>query len=139
MNSKNLLVVEDNPTDVILLKESLAQNQVDCQITVLEDGEKAIEYLRDLDSKGLPDLVILDLNLPKYDGMEVLRKYSSDPRMKDIPVAIFTSSKSNAERARAQTFGVREYIHKPMSYDDFMEVGKVFGRLLEESAPPRIQ
>ncbi|HWB83074.1 MAG TPA: response regulator [Bryobacteraceae bacterium] len=131
---RQLLVVEDNPTDTILLKRALSEHGVNYEMIVLEDGEEAVEYLDKDEGAREPDLIIVDLNLPKLDGIEVLKRYRSSSRFAETPVAILTSSDSPSERRRAENIGINAYLRKPIELDAFLALGATLRSLLETSA-----
>ena len=119
-----ILLIEDNPTDVELFRRALSTAGLMFDLTVLEDGAEALDLLRRSDSEGfLPDLVVLDLNLPKHDGVEVLQAMRATTRYTAVPVAILSSSSSPRERARIEPFRVSRYITKPPDLDQFMKIG----------------
>jgi two-component system, chemotaxis family, response regulator Rcp1 len=119
-----ILLIEDNPTDVELFRRALVTAGLVCDLTVLEDGAEALALLRRSDSEAaLPDLVVLDLNLPKHDGVEVLQAMRATTRYTAVPVAILSSSSSPRERARIEPFQVSRYITKPPDLDQFMKIG----------------
>jgi CheY-like chemotaxis protein len=128
-----VLVIEDNPADVDLLTRAFAFHGIKQEIVALEDGEQAIRFLDDLHSKPKVDLVIIDLNIPKHDGIEVLNRYRTHPLMVDVPVAVFTSSGSPAERNRAMTLGVTAYLRKPMELDEYLALGATFRDMLAKA------
>lgn len=129
-HTARILVIEDNPTDVILLQEALREHHVQYELRVLEDGEAAIDLLTGLDPKSAPELVILDLNLPKRDGIEVLARYRNTPELTGIPVVVLTTSDSPREQHRAQTLGVAAYLRKPSDLAGFMSLGGTIRELL---------
>ena len=129
---RQVLVIEDNSADVDLLRLAFVENGMKEEIVALEDGEQALLYLDGLSGKPDVGLVILDLNIPKHDGIEVLNRYRMHPLMVDIPVAVFTSSGSPAEKNRALTLGVKAYLRKPMELDEYMAVGATFREILEQ-------
>lgn len=121
----NILLVEDNPGDVRLTIESLKQAKVHNQLSVAEDGVKALAYLRREEPYAdapRPDLVLLDLNLPKKDGREVLEEIKDDPDLSRIPVVVLTTSRSEEDIFQAFEMRVRSYITKPVDFKQFMEV-----------------
>lgn len=128
-----VLVIEDNSADVDLLKLAFASHGIKQEIVALDDGEQAIRFLDDLQSKPDVDLVIIDLNIPKHDGIEVLNRYRMHPLMVDVPVAVFTSSGSPAERNRAMTLGVTAYLRKPMELDEYLALGATFRDMLAKA------
>lgn len=129
-HAARILVIEDNPTDVILLREALREHRVAYDLTVLEDGEAAIDHLSGVNPENAPALVILDLNLPKRDGIEVLERYRNTPELTGIPVVVLTTSDSPREQHRAQTLGVAAYLHKPTDLAGFMSLGGTIRELL---------
>ena len=132
-----ILLVEDNRGDVDLTKESLKEGKIPHQLNIVPDGEEAMNFLR---RKGkysgapTPDLVLLDLNLPKRDGFEVLRAIRSRPSLVGVPVGIFTSSEAAADKGRIAVLRAERYIHKPPDLNDFMEqVGGAITDILRSS------
>jgi chemotaxis family two-component system response regulator Rcp1 len=122
-----ILLVEDNPGDVRLTVEALRDGKVYSHLTTVEDGEEALAFLRRegrYDRVPRPDLIILDLNLPKRDGREVLAIIKADPIMKRIPVVVLTSSKADQDILRAYDLHVNCYIIKPLDLDRFLTVVK---------------
>jgi CheY-like chemotaxis protein len=128
-----VLVIEDNSADVDLLKRAFASHGIKQEIVALDDGEQAIRFLDDLHSTPDVDLVIIDLNIPKHDGIEVLNRYRTHPLMVDVPVVVFTSSGSPAERNRAMTLGVTAYLRKPMELDEYLALGATFRDMLAKA------
>jgi CheY-like chemotaxis protein len=121
-----ILLVEDNPADVELTLHALRQNGVANRIHVAHDGEEALDYLfgRDPVLDGSLKLLLLDLKLPKVDGLEVLRAIKGDPRTKAIPVVILTSSKEERDLIAGYNLGVNSYIQKPVDFNQFRETVK---------------
>jgi CheY-like chemotaxis protein len=127
----NILLAEDNPADVFLIRESLKEHGVEFALEVAENGEQAMERLNELrDGSGgvPPDLIVLDLNLPQVDGTELLRHLRDIPRLAGLPVVIFTSSDSTQDRQNATMLGAM-YIRKPVNLDEFMKIGQELERL----------
>ncbi|HVR41997.1 MAG TPA: response regulator [Thermoanaerobaculia bacterium] len=122
----SILLVEDNPQDLEMTMRALRKNNVTNRIDVAKDGEEALEYLfrkgryEKLDSQKLPDVVFLDLKLPKVDGIEVLRQIKSDPRTRVIPVVVLTSSAEETDRIESYNLGVNSYVVKPIQFDSFV-------------------
>lgn len=120
-----ILLVEDNPGDVRLAKEALNENKVKNNLHVVEDGVSAMEFLHrqgKYQNATRPDLILLDLNLPKKDGREVLAEIKADPDLKRIPVVMLTISKAEEDIIRAYDLHVNCYITKPINLDQFIKV-----------------
>ncbi len=135
MNSEELdiLLVEDNQDDMALALHALERGKLANKIVVVRDGEDALDFLfcrgafahRSFDHP--PKLILLDLKLPKVDGLEVLKQVKSDPRTKAIPVVIMTSSKEERDLVASYHSGANSYIQKPVDFDQFREVVKTVG------------
>jgi CheY-like chemotaxis protein len=130
--ARRLLVIEDNPTDTFLLRRALNEHNVEYEMVVVEDGEQGIEYLESCPEEAKPDLIIVDLNLPKEDGIEVLKRFRESPSFVQTQIVILTSSDSPMERQRAEALGISAYLQKPIDLDAFMEMGGVLRKLLEQ-------
>lgn len=123
----HILLIEDNEGDIVLAKEALKEARIKNKITVLTDGEQALEYLfrqDEYDDARYPDIILLDMNLPKVDGMEVLVRIKSDDRLKIIPVVMLTTSSSERHITEAYRNYVNCYINKPIALEEFMGVIK---------------
>jgi two-component system response regulator len=131
---RRILLVEDNRTDVTLIRLAFAEHGIDHELVVLDDGEKALDYIAKLNGEKLPELMIVDLNLPKRDGIEVIENIRSTPALDRIPIVVFTTSDSPREKESASTIGVTAYIRKPSDLDGFLAVGGTIRQLLEEGA-----
>ena len=121
-----VLLVEDNPVDANLVEEALAEAHLDCDLFVVSDGAQAIaffEHLASGDSQELPDMVLLDLNLPKVPGEAVLQRVRSTPRHAATKVFIISSSDAPADRERVMKLGVSGYFRKPSNLAQFLELG----------------
>ena len=143
-NAIEILLVEDNVNDVELTLRALRKNNIANSIQVVTDGEEALEFLfangrySSRDMKITPKLVILDLKLPKVDGLEILRRVKSDERTKVIPVVILTSSKEESDVISGYKLGANSFIVKPVDFDKFISTVKELGMywlLLNE--PPK--
>jgi CheY-like chemotaxis protein len=140
-----ILVVEDDPDDLELTLNALNEEHVCNRIQVARDGEEALDFLfcrgpyngRDPDSH--PKLILLDLKLPKVDGLEVLEQIKRDPRTKAVPVVILTSSKQEQDMVQSYQWGVNSYIQKPVDFDQFRATIKRLGYywLLVNQPPPQ--
>lgn len=127
----NILLVEDNPADVRLIREAFKDNKTKNDFHVEQDGEAAINYLNNLKSNGngngttRPDLIILDLNLPKKNGFEVLEKIKSSPVLRSIPVVVLSTSDSEEHIYKSYNLNANCYITKPVDFNKFLDVVKV--------------
>ncbi len=121
VKTASIVLVEDNPADVLLIKKALQEKGIKCALTCFEDGEKALKNLSQA-GRLSPDLILLDLNLPGIDGVEVLRKICTIPRLLKVPVVILTSSESSSDMQRTQRIGAARYIRKPSGLEDFFRV-----------------
>lgn len=120
-----ILLVEDNPGDVELTAEALRAGKISNQMNVVEDGESAMAFLRKREGyvgTPFPDVILLDLNLPRKDGREVLEEIKADPLLKKIPVIIMTTSESEEDILRAYNLAANCYITKPVDLDQFTKV-----------------
>jgi two-component system, chemotaxis family, response regulator Rcp1 len=128
-----ILLAEDNPGDVLLFREALTTCELAFNLVVAPDGQKAIALLGD-ETRGIPDwrphLIVLDVNLPKYNGDAVLRHVRRQPWLKDIPVVMLTSSPSPADRAAAMDLGASLYLQKSSDLDELLKIGNVVKSVL---------
>ena len=121
----DILLVEDNPGDVMLVEEALSDSKVRNRLHVVSDGEQAMEFVRRQGEHAgapRPDLILLDLNLPKESGREVLREVKTHPDLKTIPVVVLTSSKSDDDVINSYELHANAYILKPVDFHQFMKV-----------------
>jgi chemotaxis family two-component system response regulator Rcp1 len=133
-----ILLAEDNPGDVLLFREALSSCQLKCNVVVAADGQKAIALLGD-EAAGTPpegpgwrpDLIVLDVNLPKYNGDAVLSHVRRQPWLKGVPVLMLTSSASPADRAAAIDLGANLYLQKSSDLDELLDVGKIVEAILQ--------
>ena len=126
-----MLVIEDNPGDVTLLNLALRQAEVDCEVSVIDDGGAALEFVRQKEPP-VPDLVILDLNLPKADGREVLSAMRSIEAFADVPVLIWTSSSAPHEREQLNPLRIARYVVKPPELNEFLKLGDIVKDVLAD-------
>lgn len=129
---KRILLVEDSPQDVELIQEALSENHVANEVDVVHDGEEALDYLYGAGKfqsqfRGAPAVVLLDLKLPKVDGLEVLTRIKSDPQLKYVPVVMLTSSREEQDLIRSYNLGVNAYVVKPVNFAEFVEAVKGVG------------
>jgi CheY-like chemotaxis protein len=123
----NILLVEDNPGDVRLMREALAANGTPNKLSVVEDGDQALRYLHKsgpFSKASRPDLIFLDLNLPKKDGREVLAEVKTDESLRRIPVIVLTTSEATSDVQRAYDLHANCYVKKPTGFDEYMQVIK---------------
>lgn len=119
-----ILLVEDNPGDVFLTQEAFREGRLAHRLSVVEDGEEALRFLRrEGEHKGAPqpDLILLDLNLPKKDGRELLGEVKTDPDLRQIPIIVLTTSAAEQDIARAYKLHANCYLTKPIQMDDFLK------------------
>lgn len=124
-NPIEILMVEDNPGDVRLTQEALRENKVHNHMAVTRDGVEALAYLRqegEYADAPRPDLILLDLNLPKKDGREVLAEVKADPQLKRIPVVVLTTSSADEDILRSYDLHANCYVTKPVDLDRFITV-----------------
>ncbi len=133
MNERSILLVEDNPDDEELVIRTLKQHNVTSRIAVARDGAAALDYLfatgahSGRDTTDTPAVVLLDLKLPKLDGLEVLQKIRADGRTKLIPVVVFTSSTEEQDLVRSYELGCNSFIRKPVDFGQFAEAIRELG------------
>jgi two-component system, response regulator len=141
IDDKVILLVEDNPKDEALTIRALRKSNIVNQVDVVHDGAEALDYLFTTDDQGhhrpLPQLVLLDLKLPKVDGHEVLRRIRAEPRTQVLPVVILTTSVEDADRLDGYRLGANSYVRKPVDFAQFVEaVGQLGLYWLVLNEPP---
>jgi two-component system response regulator len=145
MSERTILLVEDNPNDEALTLRALRKNDIQDRVVVAHDGAEALDYLfatgpyQDRGSDDLPRVVLLDLKLPKVDGLEVLRRLRANPRTRLLPVVILTSSNEERDLVAGYGSGANSYIRKPVDFTEFSETVRHLGRYwlqLNEVPPP---
>jgi two-component system response regulator len=119
-NAAEILLVEDNPNDAELAIRALKKNNLANNLVHLEDGQEALDYLYN-ENNEMPKLILMDVKMPRVDGIEVLRKLKSDEKRKIIPVVMLTSSKEDRDIIEAYNLGVNAYIVKPVDFDQFVK------------------
>jgi two-component system response regulator len=133
LNDRYVLLVEDNPDDEELTLVALKENQIGNPVVVVRDGAEALDYLlgtgqyADADIATLPVVVLLDLKLPKVNGLEVLRRLRDNDRTRYLPVVILTSSKEEEDRLQSYALGANSYVRKPVDFGQFVEAVKQLG------------
>ncbi|MFN3652380.1 MAG: response regulator [Armatimonadota bacterium] len=141
-----ILLVEDNPDDVALTLRAFRKNNILNDVVVAEDGVEALDYLfgtgkhAGRDTSAQPQIILLDLKLPKLDGLEVLRQIRADPRTRLLPVVILTSSREEQDLVSGYSLGANSYIRKPVDFAQFTEAVRQLGLywlVLNEPAPPQ--
>jgi CheY-like chemotaxis protein len=121
----DILLVEDNPGDVLLIQQALRDNKIQIRLHVVHDGEAALQFLH---GEGIyrdavrPDLILLDLNLPRKDGRQVLAEVKADPNLRSIPIVVLTSSHAEEDIARAYNLNANCYVQKPLDLEQFNKV-----------------
>ncbi len=144
MEHKVILLVEDNPDDEALTLRALKTNNIRNEVIVARDGVQALDYLfgtgthAGRDARAMPAVMLLDLKLPKIDGLEVLRRVRADERMQMLPVVILTSSKEEQDVISGYRIGCNSYVRKPVDFDEFNRAAGQLGLywLLLNEAPP---
>lgn len=144
MRDKAILLVEDNPDDEALTIRAFKKNNIKNEVIVARDGVEALDYLFGTgpfdgrDVTVLPQVVLLDLKLPKVDGLEVLRRVRADERTRIVPVVILTSSKEEQDVVSGYRLGANSYVRKPVNFDEFLEAARQLGLywLLLNEPPP---
>jgi DNA-binding response OmpR family regulator len=124
-NQVFILLVDDNPADVLLVREALKWHEVNSEVIVARDGDDAIHLIDEIDTSRMPcpSLVILDLNLPRKTGFEVLERVRASAGCAEIPVVVLSSSDAISDRQKAKLLGASQYIQKPSNLQEFMSIG----------------
>lgn len=145
MEEKMILLVEDNPDDEALTLRALKKNNIRNRVVVAHDGAEALDFLfctgayAGRDPKDKPQIILLDLKLPKVDGLEVLRRVRAEPRTHLLPVVILTSSKEEQDLINGYGYGANSYVRKPVDFNQFVEAVNQLGLywLVLNETPPR--
>lgn len=145
MDKKIILLVEDRQDDIELITEALKEHRIKNKVVVARDGVEAMDYLHargrfsDLGKKDMPAVILLDLKLPKKDGLEVLREIKENKKTRHIPVIVLTSSKEEKDLIESYDLGCNSYVRKPIDFNDFSEAIKNLGLywLIINEIPPR--
>ena len=144
MSEKIILLIEDNPDDEELALLAFKKSNLANQVVIARDGEEALDYLfgtgahAGRDVRSLPQVALLDLKLPKIDGLEVLQRLRADPRTKRLPVVVLTSSKEEQDLMESYDLGANSYVRKPVDFSQFVESVKqlqLYWLVLNEAPP----
>ena len=144
MDNKVILLVEDNPRDEALTLRALKKNNIVNEVVVARDGVEALDYFfgtgahAERDITAMPQVVLLDLKLPKVNGLEVLRKLRADERTRRLPIVVFTSSSEEEDMIKSYDLGANSYVRKPVDFEQFLEATRQLGLywlVLNEVAP----
>jgi CheY-like chemotaxis protein len=142
MNTRTLLLVEDNPQDELLTLRALRKANLNASIQVVRDGQQAVDYLFCTGefserAAALPDVVLLDINLPKLSGLDVLTRVRAEPQTKLLPVVMLTSSDDDRDRLNSYGIGANSFVSKPLEFSEFMtSVGLVGSYWTRTNTPP---
>lgn len=143
MKEKTILLVEDNAEEITLMLRALKKNDIRSRMVIVRNGAEALDYLfcqnayADRDPKDLPQLVLLDINLPKISGLEVLRRLRADARTNLLPIVMLTASKEEKDIKEAFKSGANSYVWKSIDYDEFIEsVGQLHSYWMELNQGP---
>lgn len=148
MTNATVLLVEDNRDDEVLTVRALMKNKIKNELIVARDGAEALDYLfgegqyAGRDTRQMPDVILLDLKLPRVDGFEVLRRMRADERTKLLPVVILTSSNEERDRINGYGLGANSYVRKPVEFEEFVEAIKQLGLywlILNQKPPVQIR
>ena len=145
MDEKMILLVEDNPDDEALTLRALRKHNIGNKVFVVRDGAEALDFLfctgayADRDPNDMPQVTLLDLKLPKVDGLEVLRRLRADDRTRTLPIVILTSSNEERDLIEGYKNGANSYVRKPVDFNEFLEAVRQLGLywLVLNQAPPR--
>ena len=144
MDNKVILLVEDNPRDEALTLRALKKSNIVNDVIVARDGVEALDYFfgeaaqENSEAKPIPQLVLLDLKLPRIDGLEVLRRLRANKRTRRLPIVVFTSSSEEEDMISSYSLGANSYVRKPVEFEQFLEATKQLGLywLVLNEAPP---
>jgi two-component system response regulator len=146
VSEKSILLVEDNPDDAALTVHALESNKIGNTLVIARDGVEALDYLfctgpyAERDPKDVPAVVLLDLKLPRIDGLEVLRRIRAEEHTRLLPVVILTSSNEEEDRLKGYALGANSYVRKPVDFDAFIRAAGQLGLywLLLNQSPPNV-
>jgi CheY-like chemotaxis protein len=132
-----ILLAEDNRADIVMVREALKAHKVPHQLDVVVNGEEALSFIARMGKvgePGCPDILLLDLNLPRADGLDVLREFRRHPACATVPVIIISSSNAPRDREAAGVLDVANYFAKPLSYEAFLELGQLVKEAVGEGS-----
>lgn len=130
----SIVVIEDNPSDVFLVKQAIAVHHLDVDLQVFGDGEEALSMIARIDAEedvACPNVMLLDINLPRTDGFTVLQRLRQSKNCAQIPVVVMTSSAAPNDRTKAAALGAKAYFQKPAGYTAFLKIGDIIENLLK--------
>ncbi len=133
-----ILLAEDNPGDVLLVRRALEEHRIQHELHVVKNGGEALDFVAGIGQPGgppRPDLILLDLNLPKADGASILTELRKNPDCAQTPVIAVTSSDAQKDRARMAELGIRHYFRKPTDFYEFMRLGEIVRAVIQQSQP----
>lgn len=138
----DVLMAEDDPEDQMLLRTAFQESRVDARLNVVSDGEELLDYLQGRSSHGhcrRPDIILLDLNMPRKDGREALAEIKADPKLRAIPVVVLTTSSAEEDILHTYDLGISSYIRKPVTYERLLDVVRALRQYWTEivELPPR--
>jgi CheY-like chemotaxis protein len=129
-----ILIAEDNPADVKMVRRALVEYDITCELFVMTDGQQAFDIVEKIDSNSsypVPDLMLIDLDLPIHDGMEIMQKVRASERCGQIPVIILTGSSSPDDKAVAKKFATSHYFQKTANFEAYLKIGGIIKEALE--------
>ena len=133
----DILVAEDNDADIILFQEALQHHQIEHQLHIAIDGQAALDFVARMGTTPdipCPDVMLLDLNLPKVDGPTILKEFRKHPECQHTPVVVVTSSDAEKDRAKVAAYGATRYFRKPSDFEAFLELGAIIHEVITEQA-----
>ena len=137
-----ILFADDDPDDRVLVRDALEESQLDSDFHSVEDGEELMDYLcrrgeyANREHSPRPDLILLDLNMPRKDGREALKEIKADPALRRIPVVVLTTSRAEEDIRRTYDLGANSFITKPVTFDSLVEIVKTLGKYWSEVVEP---
>jgi CheY-like chemotaxis protein len=133
----HILLIEDNPGDIFLVERALLEHHIPHQLHVVKDGAEALAFVEHMGLPGAapcPDVMLLDMNLPKIDGPEILTEFRKHPSCIHTPVIVLSSSDTQKDRARMEELGIARYFKKPSSLEEFLKLGSMIREVFEQGA-----